>query len=275
MIAAHHTYLRMPPLPRPALVNSRAEAVNRRRPKGEWRAGALAVHYQPRLHLATGEIAANEASIRWVRRGQRSSSPSVFTRADEPHVLIHPTDVWVLEEICREAARWNAARLSVNVSIRLLQSGDLPLQLATALEQSGLPPDRLELKLADSSVVDSGIDTLLALSVVRDRGVGLALDGFGAELSSPSMLKRLPFTAIKLDRLLTNELLTSRKGAAVVHAVIEAGRAMRLTTVAGGSETEAQRAFLSGIGCEEGQGDLFSHPVPTGQLRPTLGVACS
>jgi EAL domain-containing protein (putative c-di-GMP-specific phosphodiesterase class I) len=88
------------------------------------------------------------------------------------------------------------------------------------------------------------------------------------------MLKWPPVTAMKLDRSLVQGLPTSRKDAAIVRTAIKAGGlAMRLTTVAIGIETEAQRAFLLGIGCQKGQGDLFSYPLPAGQLRPTLGAA--
>ena len=142
-----------------------------------------------------------------------------------------------------------------------------------ALEQSGLRPDRLELELTESMLVDSSADTLLALSAVRDLGVGLALDDFGTGFASLSMLKRLPLTTMKLDRSLVRELPSNREDAAIVRAVIGTGHAMGLTVVAEGIETEAQRAYRSGIGCDEGQGYLFSHPLPAEQLRRTLGIA--
>lgn len=215
---------------------------------------------------------ANEALVRQPHRKQGLILPSILITNSEQSDLI---GAWVLAEACREATCWNTVRLSVNVSARQLQSGVLPFQLAAALEQSSLPPDRLDLELTEASLVDSSIDTLLTLSAIRDLGIGLALDGFGTGFASLSMLKRLPLTALKLDRSLVRELPMSREDAAIVRAVIEASRAMRLTTVAEGVETEAQRAFLSGIGCDEGQGCLFSQPLPAGQLRPMLGAARS
>ena len=280
MIAANQMTLRRTAPPTcPAAIDGRTEASSRRHLERTLRAvtaaGALVLHYQPRLCLVTGEIIANEALVCWPDHKQGLVSPNLSTLVVERSDLTDLLDAWVLAEACREAACWNAIRLAVSVSAWQLQSGILPIQLATALEQSGLPPDRLELKLTESLLADSSTDTLLALSAIRNLGIGLALGDFGAGSANLSMLRRLPLTAIKLDRSLVRELPTSWEDAKTVHAMIEAGRAMRLTTVAEGIETEAQRAFLSGIGCDEGQGDLFSPPLPAWQLRPKLGLARS
>ena len=276
MIAADPTTLRgvLPPT-YPLAVDNRAEAMDYRRPERELRAataaGTLGLHYQPRLCLATGEVMANEALVGSLRRKWSRSPPGVVIPAAERSGRTDQTGAWMLAEACREAACWNTAHLFMNVSARRLQSGTLPIQLAAVLEQSGLPPDRLE--LVASSLVGSDADTLLVLSALRDLGIGLALDDFGVGSASLSMLKRVPLTTVKLGRSLVRELPTSREGAVIVRALVATGRAMRLTTVAEGIETEAQRAFLSGIGCDEGQGCLFSQPLPAGQLRPMLDAA--
>lgn len=261
---------RLSPIDRPG------EAATVRRLERELRAataaGAFTLHYQPRLSLATGEIEANEALIRWPDRKRGMIPPNTFIPIAERSDLINLIGAWVLVEACTEAVGWGKFNLSVNVSARQLQSGVLPVQLAMALEHSGLPPDRLELELTESMLVDGSTDTLLALSAIRDLGVGLALDDFGTGFASLSMLKRLPLTVMKLDRSLVRELPMNREDAAIVRAVIATGHAMRLTVVAEGIETEAQRAFLSGIGCDEGQGYLFSHPLPAAQLRLKLGL---
>ncbi len=235
-------------------------------------AGAFILHYQPRLSLATGVVKANEALIRWPDRKRGLMPPHSFIPIAEQSDLINLIGAWVLLEACTEAMGWGQHRLSVNVSARQLQSGALPIQMAAALEQSGLPPDRLELELAESMLVGGSTDTLLTLSAIRDLGVGLALDDFGTGFASLSMLRRLPLTAMKLDRSLVRDLPGNREDAAIVRAVVGTGHAMGLVVVAEGIETEAQRAFLSGVGCDEGQGTLFSHPLPAGQLRLKLGV---
>jgi EAL domain-containing protein (putative c-di-GMP-specific phosphodiesterase class I) len=281
MIVATHTSSRLAPRSstRLSLVEGVNNAADRRRLERGLRTaaatGAFVLHYQPRLSLATGAIEANEALIRWPDRKRGLIPPSSFIPVAEQSDLINLIGAWVLIEACTEAANWGGHRLSVNVSARQLQSGVLPVQLAMALEQSGLPPDRLELELTESMLVDGSADTLLALSAIRDLGVGLALDDFGTGFASLSMLKRLPLTVMKLDRSLIRELPGNREDAAIVRAVIGTGHAMRLTVVAEGIETEAQRAFLSGIGCDEGQGYLFSHPLPAAQLRLKLGIRSS
>ncbi len=261
---------------RQSFVDGAGSSVERRRLERQLRAatavGGFVLHYQPRLSLATGAIEVNEALIRWPDRKRGLIPPSSFIPLAEKSDLISLIGAWVLLEACTEALGWGRHRVSVNVSARQLQSGVLPVQLAVALEQSGLPPDRLELELTESMLVDGSIDTLLALSAIRDLGVGLALDDFGTGFASLSMLKRLPLTVMKLDRSLVRELPGNREDAAIVRAVIGTGHAMRLTVVAEGIETEAQRAFLSGIGCDEGQGYLFSHPLPVEQLRLKLGI---
>ena len=281
MIVATHTTNRAAPRPstRLSLVDGVSNAADRRRMERELRAatatGALVLHYQPRLCLASGAIEVNEALIRWPDRKRGLIPPSSFIPLAERNDLINLIGAWVLIEACTEAAGWGVHRLSVNVSARQLQSGVLLGQLAMALERSSLPPDCLELELTESMLVDGSADTLLALSAIRDLGVGLALDDFGTGFASLSMLKRLPLTVMKLDRSLIRELPFNREDAAIVRAVIGTGHAMRLTVVAEGIETEAQRAFLSGIGCDEGQGYLFSYPLPAAQLRSKLGLTLS
>ncbi len=281
MINANQTGPRpaAPPPIRLAVIDGRSEPAMRRRLERELRtatvAGAFVLHYQPRLCLASGAVEVNEALIRWPDRKRGLIPPNAFIPIAERSDLINLIGAWVLLEACSEAVSWSRARLSVNVSARQLQSGVLPIQLAMALEQSGLPPDRLELELTESMLVDGSTDTLLTLSAIRDLGVGLALDDFGTGFASLSMLKRLPLTVMKLDRSLVRDLPTNREDAAIVRAVIETGHAMRLTVVAEGIETEDQRAFLSGIGCDEGQGYLFSHPLPADQLRSKLGLTRS
>ncbi len=278
MIVATHTNSRpRPRLPtRLSLVDGLGSSAERRRTERELRAataaGAFVLHYQPRLSLTTGVTETNEALIRWPDRKRGLIPPSSFIPVAEQSDLISLIGAWVLLAACTEAMGWGHHHVSVNVSARQLQSGVLPVQLAIALEQSGLPPDRLELELTESMLVDGSTDTLLALSAIRDLGVGLALDDFGTGFASLSMLKRLPLTAMKLDRSLVRDLPFNREDAAIVRAVIGTGHAMRLVVVAEGIETEAQRAFLSGIGCDEGQGYLFSHPLPADQLRRKLGV---
>ncbi len=259
-ISYHSPFNPRPPVPGPR----RLEAEMRK----ALAAGAFALHYQPRLDLATGAVRGCEALLRWPARKRHMLPPSVLILAAERSTLICDLGAWVLAEACTEARRWGGTQVSVNVSGRQLQSGVLPSQLAEALDRSGLPPERLELELNEAALADDSIDTLLALSAVRDLGVGLALDNFGTGWASLAMLKRLPLTTLKLDRSLVRGLPDSREDAALVRAMIRAAHVLGLGVVAGGIETEAQRAYLAALGCDQGQGYLFNHPLPAERVRP-------
>ncbi len=247
--------------------DGRAEAAQRRRLQRDLeeatRENAFVLHYQPRLSLATGETAGAEALIRWPHGKRGLVPPAAFIPLAERTGLITAIGGWVIRTACAAAVHWPPDwTVSVNVSARQLDDNALLQQVATALAESGLPPDRLELELTESMLVDVSLDTLLTLSAIRDLGVGIALDDFGTGFASLAMLKRLPLTVMKLDRSLVRDLPGDREDAAIVRAVVQTGHALGLFVVAEGIETEQQRAFLSGIGCDEGQGYLFSHPVP-------------
>lgn len=228
------------------------------------------LHFQPRLSLESGIQVGAEALLRWPHRKRGFISPATFIPIAEQTSQITPIGGWVLRTACIEAARWSGTSVSVNVSARQLEDQVLLSQVAEALDASGLMPECLELELTESLLVDVSLDTLLTLSAIRDLGVGIALDDFGTGFASLAMLKRLPLTVMKLDRSLVRDLPADREDAAIVRAIIDTGHALGLTVVAEGIETETQRAFLAGTGCDEGQGYLFSHPLPADGLRAHL-----
>lgn len=229
--------------------------------------GDLAVHYQPRWSLITGAMTGAEALLRWPDRRRGLVPPSEFIPAAERSGLIHALGRWVLRDACIEAASWPNLTVSVNVSARQLREGTLLDQLGDALAESCLAPERLELEFAEEVLLECGTDLLLALSAIRDIGVNIALDDFGSCHASLSVLRRFPLTTMKIDRFLIRELPRSHEEVSIVRAALGAGHAMGLTTIATGIETEAQRALLSGLGCDEGQGYLFSRPVPPAILH--------
>ena len=230
--------------------------------------GRFLLHYQPRVLLATGATRAAEALIRWPHRVRGLVPPSLFIPLAEQSGLILSIGGWVLRSACRQAQQWPAPwGVSVNVAAQQIASGLLLEQVAAALEESGLEPERLELELTESQLISVDSDTLLVLSAVRDLGVGIALDDFGTGHASLAVLKRLPLTAMKLDRSLLRAVPEDREDAAIVRAVVAMGHALGLTVVAEGIEREAQRSFLAASGCDEGQGYLFSQPLPAERLK--------
>jgi EAL domain-containing protein (putative c-di-GMP-specific phosphodiesterase class I) len=238
------------------------------------RRGGLILHFQPRLRLSDGKVMGAEALLRWRHRRHGNVPPSAFIPLAERSDLIVEIGGWVLHEAARAAASWpGLGTVAVNVSARQLTNGALLTQVASALELSGLEPERLELELTETMLLDGGLDTLLILSAVRDLGVGLALDDFGTGFASLAMLRRLPLTAMKLDRSFVRDLPHDREDAAIVRAVIGSGHALGLSVVAEGIENAAQNRFLTDLGCDEGQGYLFGRPVPPDVLRARLASA--
>jgi len=230
--------------------------------------------YQPRICGHGGGIVGAEALVRWSHRRRGLVSPAFFIPLAEQNGMIVPIGAFVLRAACQEAMQWSdqQAIISVNVSARQLTDRALLPQVATALEQSGLPPERLEIELTESMLLHVDSDTLFALSALRDLGVGLALDDFGTGFASLGMLRRLPLTAMKLDRSLIRELPTDREDVAIVRAAVQTGHAMGLRVVAEGVETEAQRDFLLNIGCDECQGYLFARPMLGEDFRALLNT---
>lgn len=252
--------------------DTKAEANMRRRLEQDLRQavaqGAFILHYQPRICFTSGQVIGAEALLRWPHRRRGLVSPAYFIPLAEQNGLIVKIGAFALRAACVAAAAWQNSDcvISVNVSPRQLSDRALLSQVAAALEESGIRPERLELELTESMLLHVDADTLFSLSALRDRGVGLALDDFGTGFASLGMLRRLPLTALKLDRSLVRDLPDGPEDVAIARAAVQTGHAMGLRVVAEGVETEAQRDFLAAIGCDEGQGYLFARPMPAEQV---------
>ncbi len=260
--------------------NVRTEAAERRKMEQELRLALsldqLVLYYQPRVSLIDATRVGAEALIRWPHRKRGLMPPAAFLPTAERTTLITRVGGWVLRTACCEAAQWaDVGIVNVNISARQLADGALMDQVAEALDVSGLAPDRLELDLGESMVMQPDVEVLLTLSAIRDLGVGLALDDFGTGYTSLGMLKRVPLTTLKIDRSLIRCLPGDGDEGAILQAMVDTGRALGLTVVGEGIETEEQLSFLSACGCDEGQGFLFSHPLPAGHLFPIAGWAAS
>ena len=235
--------------------------------------GQFLVHFQPRLPLRHGRAPSAEALLRWPHRKRGLMSPASFLPVAEQTGHIVEIGGWALRQACREAASWSAQiGVSVNVSSRQLQDGLLAGQVAVALAESGLDPERLELEMKETMLVDVDVETMMTLSAIRDLGVGLSVDDFGSGYASIGTLKRLPLTALKLDRSLVRGLPHDPEDVAIVRALVTVGHAIGLTVAAEGVETEAQRDFLVRAGCDEAQGYVFSQPVPGSRIPEVVGA---
>jgi diguanylate cyclase (GGDEF)-like protein len=230
----------------------------------------LHVLYQPTVDLATGRITGVEALVRWQRSDGTLVPPLEFIPVAEESGLIEPLGTWVLEQACAQGARWLDAAdeplsVSVNVSGHQLKPALLDT-VASVLADTGFPARLLVLELTESVLVGDSSGAISLLHDLKALGVQLAIDDFGTGYSSLSYLSRLPVDVIKVDRRFVHDLGAADERADLARTIIEMARTLRLRTTAEGIETADQLSELQRLGCDLGQGFLFSRPVPADQI---------
>lgn len=220
------------------------------------------LYFQP-IVTREGRIRGFEALVRWMHPKRGFVSPAEFIPLAEETGVIIPLGEWILQQACATAAGWpNGISVAVNLSPIQFRHSDLPLLVSSALQESGLAASRLELEVTESVFLEATPAIKTALAKLRDLGVRLSLDDFGTGYSSLSYLRRLAFDKIKIDQCFVRDLPHEQSGAAIVRAIIDLATSLKMTVVAEGVDTEAQRRFLLSLGCHELQGYLFSRPVP-------------
>jgi diguanylate cyclase (GGDEF)-like protein/PAS domain S-box-containing protein len=222
--------------------------------------------YQPQLETRTGRVIGVEALLRWKNPELGEVVPARFIPVAEECGLIVPIGAWVMEEACRHAqslrqAGWPELTMSVNLSAMQFRRAGLIETIAGALERSGLPAHLLELELTESILLQDVENNLDMVRQLKSLGVRLSIDDFGTGYSSLSYLKRFAVDRLKIDRSFVRDISTDPDDAAIVRAVIQLARSLRLGIIAEGVETQEQLAFLREEGCDEMQGFLFSRPL--------------
>lgn len=223
----------------------------------------LHLHYQPQFEVATGRVLGFEALLRWNHPVRGAIPPGHFISIAEETGLIVPIGEWVLRAACREAARWdNPLGIAVNLSIRQMSQEGLPDLILDAIREAGLDPRRLEMEITESLFLHNTGRTRDLLKTLKKAGVRVAIDDFGTGYSSLLTLQSFPFDKIKIDRTFVDQIGVTRKGTAIVQAIIALGGSLGMAVIAEGIETEEQLAFLRRYGCVEMQGYLCGRPQP-------------
>ena len=228
----------------------------------------LAVHYQPIVNLATGEIRGIEALLRWDHPEAGSISPVRFIPFAERSGRIVPIGNWVIERACDQLSAWRERYpeldlfVTINVSAVQLTAPDLVDHLRTVIAEAGLPPSSVILEFTESSAISRGDETISRLAQLKELGVRLAIDDFGTGYSSLSYLTRLPVDVLKVDKEFVDRLEKDSGAAALMQKVIELGTALGFITVAEGIEESEQVTALRSFDCSLGQGYLFARPQP-------------
>ena len=222
----------------------------------------FALVYQPQVNLKSMRVNGFEALLRWHNPARGIVSPADFIPLAEEIRLIVPIGEWVIRTACREAARWPSPfNVAVNVSAVQFGSPTLVSTIVSALAESGLDPRRLEVEITEGVLLKEREAALVILRELRAMGVRVAMDDFGTGYSSLSYLHSFPFDKIKIDQSFVRGYPEDPGGAEIVRAIAALGRALGMTTIAEGVETEAQLARVRADGCTDAQGYLISRPL--------------
>ena len=236
----------------------------------------MELHYQPVVHLGTGEVMGLEALVRWRHPLRGLVTPLEFLQVAEDSGLIVPMGRWVAAEACRQLTLWNAVellgtdvRVSLNLSNREFWSPRLLDHLDLVLAESGVLPERLAFEITEGVIIDNLERALIVLHELHARGLQVHVDDFGTGYSSLQALHRLPIDALKIDKSFVAGLGLDDRTTELVRTIVQLGKNLGVIVIAEGVETTNQQACFRDLGCAWGQGYLFSAAVPaTGPRAP-------
>ncbi len=226
----------------------------------------LRVYFQPQVNLTDGTLIGAEALVRWCHPELGLVPPAKFIPLAEEIGFIVALGEWVLREACSRASAWRALghefpKITVNLSIKQFDGGDLIDQVAAILAETGLPAGCLEMEITESFIAEAE-DMIRFVEELRSLGVHLSVDDFGTGYSSLAYLKRLPLQTLKIDKSFVMDIGRDTNNEAIVRTIITLARNLGLIVVAEGVETAEQVAFLLREGCQFGQGYYFGRPLP-------------
>ncbi len=225
------------------------------------------LHYQAIVNLKTARVEAFEALLRWQHPEQGLISPYKFIAAAEDRGLLVSIGRWAIEQACRQVCEWNAAHdrsdvcIAVNLSARQLADGDFMNGVGAALRSNTIDPACLHFEIAEKVAGGDPRQTARVIANLKKLGVGVILDDFGMGNSSLITLPQFQVDGWKIDRSLIGEMFTDRAAAEVVELIIFLARKLNMTVTAEGIENAKQRDRLCELGCDLGQGFLFSQPL--------------
>ena len=200
-----------------------------------------------------------------------SIAPSEFIPVAETTGLIGPLGDFVIREACKSIASLpGSLRLAVNISPMQFLRGDLVSSVESALAASGLAPDRVEIEITELLFIHDCVPVKAIMDRLINRGIGFVLDDFGTGYSSLGYLRKFPVRKIKIDRSFIAGFPLDKDLLAIVRGTVALAHSLDKQIVAEGIETEEQEKLLQLIGCQEGQGYLFGHPLPLDELKSAL-----
>lgn len=228
------------------------------------------LHYQPKVKLANRELAGAEALARWRRPDGTLVPPGSFMPKLEQTSLVDTFSRFVIRAATDFARTSPLVPVSINLAPRNLTDEALIDELIDGLRKTNTPPETFEVEITEGALMREPENSIVQLKKLRDQGVGVSIDDFGTGYSSFAYLRRLPATNLKIDREFVRPLEGDARARRLVLAMIESGQALGMTVTAEGVETEEQARILTELGCDFGQGFLWSPAKPESELRAWL-----
>ena len=227
--------------------------------------------YQPQIRYSDHEVVGVEALLRWQHPIHGMVPPDLFIPLAEQNGSIIAIGEWVLDQACRQLREWHdqgftELRMAVNLSTVQLHHADLPRMVNNLLQIYRLPPRSLELEVTETGLMEDISTAAQHLLSLRRSGALIAIEDFGTGYSSLSYLKSLPLDKIKIDKSFVQDLIDDDDDATIVRAIIQLGRSLGMQVIAEGVETVEQEMYVINEGCHEGQGYLYSKPLPAREL---------
>lgn len=225
------------------------------------------LYYQPIVCLKTGGLQGFEALIRWQHPTRDLVAAPAFVPLAEETGLIVPIGQWVLEAACRQLCLWNTQfpayclSITVNLSSKQFAQPDLPDQIDQILQTTGLAASSLKLEITETVLMESTESTATTLLRLQTLGIELHIDDFGTGYSSLSYLHRLPVSALKIDRSFISRMTQDQENHEIVQTFVRLAHSLGMQVVAEGIEHQEQLTRLQDLGCDYGQGYLFSQPL--------------
>ncbi len=227
------------------------------------------IHYQPIMETQTSRIVAVEALLRWQHPSRGLLAPDQFLDVVVNTGQIVPVGAWVLSEGCEQLRAWRAGghtvermAVSINLSVRQLDSSDIVDMVSEALGRARLDPHQLELEITETTLMLANDKIRDTLREFKEMGIKLTIDDFGIGYSSLAYLKEFPLDILKVDRSFTRTLPGDKDNLAIVAMIISLAHQLDLSVVAEGVETQKQLRALRDLNCDAVQGFFFSKPVP-------------